>query len=67
MFISQGERKQGHPFRGGMLTFGAGNCALQQWEMLGLCGRQGHGNITMDCSGQVRGRTEVKVRLWGWG
>lgn len=25
---------------------------MQQWEMLGLCLRQGH--IMMDCSGQVR-------------
>lgn len=44
--------KQGHLFRGRMLRFWAGNCAMQQWEMLGLCRRQGH--IMMDCSGHVR-------------
>jgi hypothetical protein len=40
---------------------------MQQWETLGLSVGQGHGNIMMDCSGQVRERTEVRVRPWGWG
>lgn len=52
MHIPQGEQKQGHLFRGGMLRVLAGNYAMEQWETLGLCQRQGP--IRVDCSGQAR-------------
>lgn len=35
-----------------MLRVSTGNCAMEQWEMLGLCQRQGP--IRVDCSRQVR-------------
>lgn len=49
---STGRAEAGPPVSGRMLRVSAGNRAMEQWETLGLCQRQGP--IRVDCSGQAR-------------